>query len=121
MNFRASALHPVLWLAWIVCTCTTVIVFANPLADVFIVALCFVMSVKFAYSIQRKKLFSFVMLMISLFSLFRIALLLLTTHGTGHVFATVPSVTVPRVLGGYQLGGSLELPVLLQTLNESLL
>jgi energy-coupling factor transport system permease protein len=51
-------------------------------------------------------------------ALVRVVLTLLTTHGVGEVFATVPEITLPRLLGGFTVGGTLEVPVLLQSLAE---
>lgn len=121
MNIGRNSLHPAVWSTWIICCAATLLIFSNPIYDIFVIVLCFAISATFAYSRQRYRMFCFVMLMIAIFSLFRIVLMLLTTHGTGHVFFHLPSVVVPRFIGGYQLGGSLELTVLLQTLTESLL
>ena len=44
----------------------------------------------------------------------RVFLLLLTTHVGGTAFVTVPEATLPRLLGGFTVGGPLEWPVLWQ-------
>ena len=50
----------------------------------------------------------------------RVALMALTTHSGLDVLFTVPSFTLPDFLGGFTVGGSIELPVVLQAANEGL-
>lgn len=51
-------------------------------------------------------------------ALIRVALTTLTTHGVGVVWFTLPEVTLPRLLGGFTLGGTVEREVVLQALAE---
>ena len=41
-----------------------------------------------------------------------------TTHGVGDVLFTTPHFGLPRLLGGFTVGGTVELPVMLQSLAE---
>ncbi|MET0895514.1 MAG: hypothetical protein ABWY80_06660 [Acidimicrobiia bacterium] len=52
------------------------------------------------------------------FAVARMVLTVLTTHGVGHVLFTAPQFTLPRLLGGFTVGGTIELPVMLQSLVE---
>jgi energy-coupling factor transport system permease protein len=52
------------------------------------------------------------------FSGLRVLLLLLTTHVGGESFVTLPEATLPRLLGGFTVGGQLEWPVLWQAASE---
>jgi energy-coupling factor transporter transmembrane protein EcfT len=52
------------------------------------------------------------------FALVRTVLTALTTHGVGDVLFTVPQFTLPRLLGGFTVGGAIELHVVLQSLAE---
>ena len=52
------------------------------------------------------------------FAVARMVLTVLTTHGVGQVMFTTPDVTLPRILGGFTVGGTIELPVMLQSLVE---
>jgi energy-coupling factor transporter transmembrane protein EcfT len=52
------------------------------------------------------------------FAVARMVLTVLTTHGVGHVLFTAPEFTLPRLLGGFTVGGTIELPVMLQSLAE---
>ena len=52
------------------------------------------------------------------FALLRVVLTALTTHGVGEVLFTLPEATLPRLLGGFTVGGTVELPVVLQAAAE---
>ena len=52
------------------------------------------------------------------FAVARTVLTALTTHGVGDALFTLPETTLPRVLGGFTLGGPFELHVVLQSLVE---
>jgi energy-coupling factor transport system permease protein len=53
------------------------------------------------------------------FGVLRVVLTAATTHGGGPVLFTLPGLTVPRVLGGFSVGGPVSLPVVLQAATES--
>jgi energy-coupling factor transport system permease protein len=53
------------------------------------------------------------------FGILRVVLTAATTHGGDPVLFTLPSFTVPRLLGGFSLGGAVSLPVVLQAASES--
>jgi energy-coupling factor transport system permease protein len=50
----------------------------------------------------------------TIFALIRIVLTVLTTHNGIDVLFTVPQVHMPKLLGDFTVGGSIELPVILQ-------
>jgi energy-coupling factor transport system permease protein len=52
------------------------------------------------------------------FALVRVVLTAATTHGGAHVLFTTPSTQLPRLLGGFVVGGTVELPVVLQAASE---
>ena len=52
------------------------------------------------------------------FAVARTLLTALTTHGVGTVLFTLPEATLPRLLGGFTVGGPFELHVVLQSLVE---
>jgi energy-coupling factor transport system permease protein len=54
------------------------------------------------------------------FAATRILLTVLTTHGSGGtVLVTLPEVDLPRLLGGFTLGGPIEAPVLAQAVADA--
>ena len=52
------------------------------------------------------------------FAVVRTLLTVVTTHGVGDVLFTTPQFTLPQLLGGFTVGGPIELPVVLQSLAE---
>jgi energy-coupling factor transport system permease protein len=55
------------------------------------------------------------------FGLLRVVLTTATTHGLGTPIATVPHLTLPRILGGFRVGGTIERQVLSQALADALI
>ncbi|HEX4492319.1 MAG TPA: hypothetical protein VH914_14005 [Acidimicrobiia bacterium] len=53
------------------------------------------------------------------FGLLRVVLTIATTHGLGTPLLTLPHVTLPRILGGFRVGGTIERQVLLQALADA--
>jgi energy-coupling factor transport system permease protein len=53
-----------------------------------------------------------------LFAVVRMLLTAATTHGLGQVLFTTPHFGLPQLLGGFTVGGTVELPVVLQSLAE---
>jgi energy-coupling factor transport system permease protein len=64
--------------------------------------------------------FSVLLTLGATFGLIRVALTALTTHGGGSAAVTIPEATLPRVLGGFTVGGSIEWEVVLQSAAEGL-
>ena len=54
------------------------------------------------------------------FGLLRVVLTVVTTHGLGTPIATQPYLTLPRILGGFRVGGTIERQVLWQALADAL-
>jgi energy-coupling factor transport system permease protein len=54
------------------------------------------------------------------FGLLRVVLTVATTHGLGTPIATVPEFSLPRLLGGFTVGGTIERQVLWQALADAL-
>jgi energy-coupling factor transport system permease protein len=54
------------------------------------------------------------------FAAVRVGLTVLTTHGSGGtVLLTLPEATLPRLLGGFTVGGAIEAPVLAQAVADA--
>ena len=53
------------------------------------------------------------------FGLLRVVLTVATTHGIGDPMVTIPHVTLPDILGGFRVGGTIERPVLWQALADA--
>ncbi len=53
-----------------------------------------------------------------LFAVVRMLLTVATTHGVGDILFTTPHFGLPQLLGGFTVGGTVELPIMLQSLAE---
>ena len=54
----------------------------------------------------------------ALFAVVRMLLTVATTHGVGDILFTTPHFGLPQLLGGFTVGGTVELPIMLQSLAE---
>jgi energy-coupling factor transport system permease protein len=52
------------------------------------------------------------------FAVLRLVLTVATTHGTGEALFNLPAATLPSLLGGFTVGGSVELPVVARAAAE---
>lgn len=53
-----------------------------------------------------------------LFAVVRLVLTALTTHGSEHTLVTLPALTLPKILGGFTVGGAVESGVVLHAAAE---
>ncbi len=114
---RAS-LHAVTWLVWAVAAAVTVQLAPNPAYVAVIVGIAaLVVEVHGRDSAIARAFPAFVALGAS-FAIIRVVLTALTTHGVGSAVFTLPEAALPRLLGGFTVGGSVELPVVLQSAAE---
>lgn len=112
--------HPVTWMAWVLFACALAIVNSSVTVYFVLIGMSSFIAWQFATDHSRRKMFGIVLTITTLFSLLRIALLLLTSHSGDVSFVTLPSFTMPRIFGGYVVGGALEVVVLKQAVIDSL-
>ncbi|HEX9992327.1 MAG TPA: hypothetical protein VGB14_05310 [Acidimicrobiales bacterium] len=116
----APSLHAVTWLVWAVAAALAVEVAPNPLYVLLVVAVCALVVEVHGGGRPLARAFPLLVGLGATFGLLRVVLTVLTTHGGPDVLVTLPEATLPRVLGGFTVGGTVELPVLLQAGAESL-
>jgi energy-coupling factor transport system permease protein len=117
--------HPLAWCAWGGAALVVAQVLANPLTSALLIAVACVVVAAHARDRHGVRLFRMVLGLGVVFAGVRVVIAVLTTHGAivdggGGVWATLPSFTMPRWLGGYAVGGTVEQPVVLQALNDGL-
>lgn len=120
IGLRPSAgLHAVTWLVWAVAAATCVHLSPNPLTVAVVVAISWL--VVQAHGIDGPLARAFpVLLAVGVgFGLFKVALTVLTTHGVGTALFTLPEFTLPALLGGFTVGGTIEDIVLARALAEA--
>lgn len=109
-------LHAVTWLAWAFAGVITVQLAPSPLYVTLVLGACALVTA--AHRVSDNGAFRLLVLAGVVMALIRVVLTALTTHGVGTVLFTLPEVTLPRLLGGFAVGGTIEREVLLQSLAE---
>jgi energy-coupling factor transport system permease protein len=112
--------HAVTWLVWALAGTTAVQVASSPVYVVIVVGIAWLMVSAYGLSGPFARAFPILLTLGVVFAFMRVALMALTTHSGLDVLFTVPSFTLPDFLGGFTVGGSIELPVVLQAANEGL-
>jgi energy-coupling factor transport system permease protein len=112
--------HAVTWLVWALAGTAAVQVASSPVYVVIVVGIAWLMVSAYGLSGPFARAFPILLTLGVVFAFMRVALMALTTHSGLDVLFTVPSFTLPDFLGGFTVGGSIELPVVLQAANEGL-
>jgi energy-coupling factor transport system permease protein len=116
-----AGLHSLSWLVWAVCAATAVQIAPNPFYATIVIGIAALVVETFGSGRAFARAFPVLVTLGVVFALLRTVLTALTTHtGAGTVLFTMPVVTLPKLLGGFTLGGSIELEVLLQSIAEGL-
>ena len=109
-------LHAVTWLAWAFAAVVVVQLAPSPLYVTLVLATSAL--VASAHRVSSTGAFRLLVAAGIVMALIRVVLTALTTHGVGTVLFTLPEVTLPRILGGFTVGGTIEAEVVLQSLAE---
>jgi energy-coupling factor transport system permease protein len=115
---RAPALHAVTAFVWAIAAAASVQLAPNPVYVALIIVISALVVEALAGASPFRRAFPALIALGVVFSVVRIVLAALTTHGVGHVLFALPAWTLPNALGGFTVGGSIELPVILQTAAE---
>lgn len=114
-----SPLHAVTWLVWAIAAATAVQLAPNPLYVAIVLAICFLVVSAHRLDTTLARAFPILVGLGVVFALVRVVLTALTTHSPtidgppDHLWFTLPSITLPRLLGGFTVGGSIEGDVVL--------
>lgn len=114
----APALHAVTWLVWAVAASATVQLASSPVYVALVIAAALVVVSAHGRDTALSAAFPLLLAAGAVFALVRVVLTAATTHGVGTVWLTLPSATLPRVLGGFTVGGTVEAPVVLGAAAE---
>lgn len=115
-----SPLHAIAWLVWALAAAASIELAPSPLYVALVVAVAFlVVAVHGRDTAVARTSFSVLLVFGVVFAVLRVVLTALTTHAGTDVLFTTPHVDLPRLLGGFRLGGTIELPVVLQAASES--
>lgn len=114
-----SPLHAVTWLVWAIAAAASVQIAPNPLYVALVLAVSFLVVSAHRLDTMLAKAFPILVGMGVIFALVRVVLTALTTHSPTidgppeHLWFTLPSATLPRLLGGFTVGGTIEGDVVL--------
>ncbi|MET0737137.1 MAG: energy-coupling factor transporter transmembrane component T [Acidimicrobiales bacterium] len=108
--------HAVTWLAWALAAVVIVQLASSPLYVTLVLAASAL--VAGAHRISSTGAFRLLVFAGIVMALIRVVLTALTTHAVGTVLFTLPEATLPRILGGFTIGGTIEKEVVLQALAE---
>lgn len=100
--------HGLAWLGWAIAAVAAVQLASSPLYLGLVVAVSAVVVAVWARDGARAKMFAILMTWTAVFGATRVVLSALTVHGDDHVILTTPSFQVPRILGGFTVGGPVD-------------
>lgn len=110
--------HAIAWLVWALAAAATVELAPSPVYVALVIAAAALVVERHALDTPLARAFPILIVAGVLFAVVRIVLTAATTHHVGHVLFGTPDFTLPRLLGGFTVGGSVELPVVLQSAAE---
>lgn len=112
--------HAVTWLLWALAGAAAVQLASNPLYVGVVIAIAWVVVEAHGLDGPFAKAFPILVTLAAAFGVLRVVLTAATTHGGSNVLFTTPSFTLPEVLGGFTVGGSVETPIVVHAAAESL-
>jgi energy-coupling factor transport system permease protein len=107
------------WLAWAVAAAATVELAPNPLYVALVVGIAAVVVQAHAGDSPLARAFPAIVALGAGFGVMRLVLTAATVHGSGTVLFTTPSLSLPRLLGGFTVGGPVNLAVVVQAAAQA--
>jgi energy-coupling factor transport system permease protein len=110
--------HAGVWLVWALAAAACIELAPNPVYVALVIGIASV-----AVSLHTRpgpyaRAFPLLLAVGTLFAVVRMLLTVATTHGVGDVMFTTPHFGLPQLLGGFTVGGTVEVPIMLQSLAE---
>ena len=114
------AWHSAAWLGWAIAAGATVQLAPSPVYVGLIVGIAWLMVEVHAPEGPFRRAFPVLVLIGVMFAVIRVAIAALTTHNGIDVLVTLPHFTMPQLLGGFAVGGTVESTVVAQALAQGL-
>ena len=111
--------HSLAWLGWAIAAAACVQLAPSPVYVAVVIGICWVVVEAHAPDGPYRRAFPALIALGVAFGLFRVAIAALTTHNGIDVWWTLPHFTMPDVLGGFTVGGTVESSVVLQAVASS--
>lgn len=117
---NTGRLHAITWALWALAAALTVQLAPNPVYVAIVIGIAFLAVETHRLEGPTARAFPVLVGLAMTFALIRVVLTSLTTHGVGEVIVTLPEATLPRILGGFTVGGTIEAPVVALSAAEGL-
>jgi energy-coupling factor transport system permease protein len=120
-----SPLHAVTWLVWAIAAAACVQIAPNPLYVAVVLAISFLVVSAHRLDTTLARAFPILIGLGVAFAFIRVGLTALTTHSPAvdgtpeYLWFTLPQITLPRVLGGFTVGGTIEGDIVLYAAAQS--
>ena len=115
---EARSWHAGVWLLWALAAAACAQLATSPVYVALVIGIASMVVSIHAHPGPYARAFPMLLAVGVLFAVVRMVLTVATTHGVGDVLFTTPHFGLPRLLGGFTVGGTVELPVMLQSLSE---
>jgi len=106
------------WLVWALAAAACIELAPNPIYVALAIGIASVAVSIHALPGPYARAFPLLLVIGTFFAVVRMVLTVATTHGVGDVLFTTPHFGLPQLLGGFTVGGTVELQVMLQSLTE---
>ena len=110
--------HAGVWLVWALAAATCIELAPSPVYVALVIGIASVAVSIHARPGPYARAFPLLLAVGAFFAVVRMLLTVATTHGVGDVLFTTPHFGLPQLLGGFTVGGTVELQVMLQSLAE---
>jgi energy-coupling factor transport system permease protein len=114
-----AGFHAVAWLVWALAATATVQLAPSPVYVALVIAVSVLVVEAHGRDNALRAAFPVLLALGAAFGGVRVVLTALTTHEVGRVAFTVPHGTLPRIFGGFTVGGTIEWPVVLQAAADA--
>jgi energy-coupling factor transport system permease protein len=114
----ASTWHAGVWLVWALAAAACIELAPSPLYVALVIGIASVAVSIHARPGPYARAFPLLLAVGTFFAVIRMLLTVATTHGIGDVLFTTPHFGLPQLLGGFTVGGTVEVPIMLQSLAE---
>src|SRR5436190_11914275 len=101
-------LHAATWIVWAASAVVSVQLAPNVLYAILVLLVAVLVVETHGRRTGLARAFPVFVTLGASFGLLRVVLTVATTHGLGTPIATVPHLTLPRILGGFRVGGTIE-------------
>ncbi len=113
-----STWHAGVWLVWALAAAACIELAPSPVYVALVIGIASLAVSIHAQPGPYARAFPILLSVGILFAVVRMVLTVATTHGVGEILFTTPHFGLPRLLGGFTVGGTVELPIILQSLAE---